>query len=129
MWKLFQKPEEVTGSQPAGFDTVQYWALPRRTQQDAVNYVWPHPVTQYGARVTNTWWGNQMPGYTNFIPGVHNPLFMQQRNLQLQNNVVLSRGNNGTVIQVTPAQGDMIQSTQGLSYDIGVGGIWQRREY
>ena len=126
MWNPFKRP--ARGTRPDHFESIDYRIMPRSTQQDYVNHVWPGAVTQYGTHVTNTWWGNQMPGYTNFIPGVHPNLFLQQRNMQTQSNMVLSSGNNGTVNQMTPSQGDAIMTSQGTNYDAYAGGIWQRRD-
>ena len=63
--------KRTPGSQPVGMQPMLYSPLPTEgTRQDRLNWVYPQAVTQYGARVTNTWNGNQLPGPTNFIPGV-----------------------------------------------------------
>lgn len=61
------------GSKPDGFDDIMYGYgnYESRDYQDTWNWMWPPaPARETLRAVSNCWTGNQMPGYTNFIPAV-----------------------------------------------------------
>jgi len=122
---LFFK-KKVPGSEPAGYTPIGYGALPR-PQQDSINNEWPSAVTQYGARVTNAWWGNQLPSSHTFIEGVPQSysLWSLQRNLQLTGNAQMNvtSSQNSTVGMVQSNQ--LSQLAGSLA---GFGGVWQGKE-
>ena len=61
--------KKKAGTQPVGLTAVVYSPDPtRETLQDKWTWPWAPGVTQYGARVTNTWWGNQLPSELAYIP-------------------------------------------------------------
>lgn len=47
----------------------------RITMQDKWTWPWATAVTQYGARVTSNWWGNQLPNSSVHIAGVPDHLW------------------------------------------------------
>lgn len=94
MWNPFKKKQD--GSQPMGMTSIQYHPdQTQYTKQDHWNYPWGSPAVQNGGYI-NTYQGNQLPGNTNFIPGVwqSKAAWMLQRNVQLQGNYVLNPGMN-----------------------------------
>lgn len=86
------------GHRPAGNKTRYYermdlLPLPYRgTQQDTNNWIWPVQVTQYGARMTEFWWGNQLPNSSIHIPGVPDYLWTHPRITNTQNTAPLLIG-------------------------------------
>jgi hypothetical protein len=66
---LFAK---MKGSKPAGFRNIEYYDdYPLHTYQNMVAWTWPNvPAHEQRSALINAWTGNQMPGYTNFVPGV-----------------------------------------------------------
>ena len=60
------------GSKPAGKVPILYgYDHPQHDYQVKWTYPWPEaPARESRAALTNCWTGNQMPGYTNFIPAV-----------------------------------------------------------
>lgn len=115
MWP-FKRRSKNPGSKAIGVVPVLYGTLPRPMQDTYVNK-WPHAVTQYGARVTNTWYGNQMPGVTTFIPGVAKSyaLHVYQRNRQLTGNVPLNPGAN--IQGMSQARANILSQYAGSQYD------------
>jgi len=117
----------TNGSKPEGWQWILYGPLPR-PEQDSINHAWPQAVTQYGAKVQNVWMGNQLPGYTNFIPEVWQSYapWSIQRNLQLTQNVQLSRGTNSANQTMDAYSSNMLAQQAGNF--AGPGGLWQRGE-
>jgi len=89
------------GTKPAGYtnivlhpsNTTQYF------YQEKLNWTWaPAPAHEQRGALTNAWMGNQLPGPTNFIPGV--PLSKFTWNVptsysnSLRKNVQYNRGFN-----------------------------------
>ncbi len=63
-----------SGSKPAGYSDIVLhpstvaWAPGYQEKQ---NWTWPYvPAHESRGALTNAWMGNQLPGPTNFIPGV-----------------------------------------------------------
>lgn len=61
-----------TGSAPRDYVGIQYtYDYPMHDYQVKSNWPWPPaPAHETMAALTNCWSGNQLPGPTNFIPGV-----------------------------------------------------------
>lgn len=75
------------GTQPTGYSAVVYSPdRTRETLQDKWTWPWPSAVTQYGARVTNTWNGNQLPSTLAYIPGVRMSYSYWQYSRSVMNN-------------------------------------------
>jgi hypothetical protein len=67
------------GSKPDGFVEIDYdyGVYESRDYQDKWNWPWPPNPAEHTLRaVSNCWTGNQMPGYTNFIPAVDQSYFL-----------------------------------------------------
>jgi len=125
-WKRNRQPTKPVGNIPIG-----YRSLPR-PMQDSWNYPWGYQISYSQKQGENAWTGNQLPGMTNFIPGVPESYsgFFVQRNLQLAGNYVLSRGANGTVSTAGQKKSnDMAQQAGGAWQQIRarmpVYGFWQ----
>lgn len=119
------KKKASPGSEPVVQSVpILYYALPR-TVQDGWTYPWPTAVTQYGQKVTNAWWGNQLPGYTNYIPDVNvsfNTTRGYPRSLQLTKNVNYNQGYN--IQTINQAAADILTQRQGTAWN-GTYGLWQ----
>ena len=78
---------KTDGTEPSRYVPVLYGpADVRFTEQDHWSPHWPIQTTQYGARITDNWWGNQLPGETNFIPGLNMSQFVSANQLGYMNN-------------------------------------------
>jgi len=86
------------GHRPAGpktryYERIDYSPLGyRMTQHDHVNWTWPIQTTQYGARETEFWWGNQLPNSSVHIPGVPDYLWTHPRITNTQNTAPILTG-------------------------------------
>ncbi len=83
MWNPFKSKK--TGTIPDQQYPVVYSPILsyRMTEQDKWTYPWPHQTRPDWAAMINCWSGNQLPGATNFIPGVVQSYapWMHHRNL------------------------------------------------
>jgi hypothetical protein len=63
---------KMKGSTPAGMGTISYYDdYPLHTYQNMITWNWPNvPAHEQRSALINNWTGNQLPGGTNFIPGV-----------------------------------------------------------
>lgn len=79
----FKKPK--AGSMPAG-QTAMFYAPAdvEYTKQDKQSWIWAPAVHQ--GQYTNTWWGNQLPGFGTTIPGVVSSQMLWYHPRTLMNN-------------------------------------------
>jgi hypothetical protein len=88
MW--FHKPP---GHESRYYERIDLRPLPYRgTQQDTYNWTWPVQTTQYGARMTEFWFGNQLPNSNIHIPGVPDYLWGHSRITNTQNTAPILTG-------------------------------------
>ena len=93
-WFPHRPPKD---SKPVGQEPILYRVNPvELTRQDHYNWVWPVGVTQYGARVTQAWYGNQLPNSSIGIPGVSEYYWKFARGDMQHKNVQLKVGNTQT---------------------------------
>jgi len=77
------------GANTRYYERIDLTPLPyRSTMQDNQNWTWPVQTTQYGARMTENWWGNQLPSSSVRIPGVPDYLWKHPRITNTQNTSV-----------------------------------------
>jgi len=64
--------ERTVGTTPVGMIPITYsYDYPQHNYQVKERYPWPNvPAHETWAALSNAWGGNQLPGPTNFIPGV-----------------------------------------------------------
>lgn len=68
-WPLFSRK----GSKPKGFTPINLYANPNTSYyyQELQTFPWANaPAHEQTSALVNCWSGNQLPGDTNFIPGV-----------------------------------------------------------
>jgi len=96
-----------------GYDAIR--ATPDKARlgfQDHYTWVWPTQGTQYGARVTNCWYGNQLPNWNNTIPGVPAYLWRTNRSPQISHNVQYTTGAGGRTIVGNSASASLMSNAQ-----------------
>jgi hypothetical protein len=125
-WKRNKKPTE-----PEGKRFITYRPLPR-PEQDAWSYPWGYQTSYSNSMGKNCWAGNQLPGLTNYIPGVPESYatWYLHRNLQLTRNYQLSHGANGTVGTVGQKKSNDLAQQAGATWQkqrpqMPVYGFWQ----
>lgn len=114
---------------PVANAPINYQMAPRPLQ-DKWTYPWGFQTSYSLKQGINTWMGNQLPGMTNFIPGIWQSFrpWSVQRNMQLQGNYQLSRGANGAIQTMSQVDSNNVQKMTGMSWDAGMGGLWQHKE-
>ncbi len=127
-WWPFKRDDR--GSKPEGDVPIVYRPILsyRLTEQDMYNYPWPHQTKNDWGGNVNCWSGNQLPGDTNFIPGVAQSFapHVYNRNLQLTKNVPLNAGYNIAGMSQTAAN-EAVQS-QGTDWHSKIVAAWQSGE-
>jgi hypothetical protein len=78
-WQLLGGREKAIGSKPQGMQDIGLYESPAyiTNYQDVWDWPWaPAPAHEQRSALVNCWTGNQMPGYTNFIPGMNQSKFV-----------------------------------------------------
>jgi hypothetical protein len=110
-WKSHNRSK---GSKPQGLDPIVLYPNPNAQYfyQEKWSWPWPNvPAHEQRSALVNAWMGNQLPGLTNFIPGVPASYSLWNIPVSYANTLVNQQFNSGLNIQLeTPVQqADLLQ--------------------